>query len=302
MQDVNYLVNHGERRDYLYHIDSSTVISTMTPNQYSVEFVSPMKNVVDIFVLDYDIPGSRYLIDGTNDALWVMDRGLSWKLYHLDHGDYETCDTFVEMLNIKLGGTKSATLSKDGTLTFSADTGFTMDFNGTSLARITGFARAVNANSDLRSVERANFESRMYTSKNGELVAPCPMDIRHETSLMVTSPEIEQHLVETRSFRNQPVGLGRVDVGRKGHNDYNSIKRSEFFPIGKLSRFSLMFLKSDGYRAYDFHGVHHTLTLVIRYILGHSTHQAHSDFQTKLVPPSYLANHTFDGTSDDDDL
>ena len=81
--------------------------------------------------------------------------------------------------------------------------------------------------------------------------------------------------------------------------DYSSVPVKEFHPIGKLAKLTFNFVKKDG-DFYDFKGINHTLTMVIRYY----TPVQKRVFEQSVLNPNYNSNileymKTVDDNNDD---
>ena len=86
--------------------------------------------------------------------------------------------------------------------------------------------------------------------------------------ILLRCTEIDEHLLRSLSVGVNSLGLAKFKMGVLGFSDdrfdFSNVPEREFHPIGKLSRLSLRFERPDG-TLYDFKGVNHTITFVIRY-------------------------------------
>ena len=73
VEDVQFLLNNSEEDEFIMYIDSSQRDKVLypNPNQYSIVFTEPFKNVCGINVLDCLVPRTMYNIDTYNNTLMV---------------------------------------------------------------------------------------------------------------------------------------------------------------------------------------------------------------------------------------
>ena len=99
---------------------------------------------------------------------------------------------------------------------------------------------------------------------------PGLVNLSGERFVSIRSPEIDAHMYRDRASEPYHAGLGMVKMPGYGYRDqrydFVSFPHRTFHPIGKLSRFSVRLEKADG-SLYNAHGLDHTLTLVVRYLV-----------------------------------
>lgn len=125
--------------------------------------------------------------------------------------------------------------------------------------------------------------------KYHKLIAPGLVTLNGDRFIVLRSPEIETNMNSSLSYTKHCLGLAKFKLGTIGYsqNDlsYSKIPFKEFHPIGKLSRMTLRFERSDG-TLYDFKGVNHTITFSIYY---YEVIQK-SEFKMSILNPNYNAN------------
>lgn len=124
------------------------------------------------------------------------------------------------------------------------------------------------------------------TDPGHQIVAPGIYSLIGDRYVVLRCPEIEQHMYRSRSYERYTLGLAKFKLASEGYDDsrldYASLPPREFHPIGKLTNMTLRFERQDG-SLYNFRGVNHTITVVIRYYLPKKAH-AFSDYR---LNPSY---------------
>lgn len=102
------------------------------------------------------------------------------------------------------------------------------------------------------------------------LVPPGLVNLSGERYVTVRSPEIDAHMFRDRASEQYHAGFGMVKMPGYGYRDqrydFVSFPRRTFHPIGRLSRFTVR-LEKPGGELYNAHGIDHTLTLVVRYMV-----------------------------------
>ena len=100
------------------------------------------------------------------------------------------------------------------------------------------------------------------------LTSPGLYSLVGQRYILLRCIEIDDHLLRSLSVGVNSLGLAKFKMGVLGFSDdrfdFSNIPEREFHPIGKLSKLSLRFERPDG-SLYDFKGVNHTITFVIRY-------------------------------------
>lgn len=140
-----------------------------------------------------------------------------------------------------------------------------------------------------------------------QVISPGLYDLMGERYINVRCPEVEAVIYKDRAYERVNVGLGVIRLGVFGFQqqryDYSGLPAREFHPIGKLSKLTLRFEKSNG-DLYDFQGIEHTLILMVKYYSAR-----HQQFNTQLLNPSYTPDlqryyidYILDPDSDDEDV
>lgn len=103
---------------------------------------------------------------------------------------------------------------------------------------------------------------------NYVLTSPGLYSLVGQRYILLKCLEIDDHLLRSLSVGVNSLGLAKFKMGVLGFSDdrfdFSNVPEREFHPIGKLSKMSLRFERPDG-TLYDFKGVNHTITFVIRY-------------------------------------
>jgi len=71
MEDIDYLKSNSSKHSFIFYVDSQTRnrITYPNPNNYTINFTSPIYNVCSISVLDASIPKTHYNVDVYNNIL-----------------------------------------------------------------------------------------------------------------------------------------------------------------------------------------------------------------------------------------
>lgn len=106
--------------------------------------------------------------------------------------------------------------------------------------------------------------------KNGlqQIKSPGLYNLIGDRYILLKCKEIEDHLFRSRAYEKYTMGLAKFNIGLFGYDetrfDFSSTPPREFHPIGKLTNLTFNFHRPDG-SLYNFRGINHTLTIVIRY-------------------------------------
>jgi hypothetical protein len=127
-----------------------------------------------------------------------------------------------------------------------------------------------------------NMDMTLYAWR---LEAPYLYEFTGDTYLQIRCKEIEQYLFRTRAYETYNAGLAKIPLGIFGFTnqdfDYTSFPPREFHPIGKLSTMTFRFERFNG-QLYDFKGINHTFTMVIRYYAIRDR-----PFDSRILNPTY---------------
>lgn len=98
--------------------------------------------------------------------------------------------------------------------------------------------------------------------------APGMYSLIADRYVMLKCKEIEDHIFRNRAYEKFSFGLAKFNLAVLGYDDsrfdFNKVPTREFHPIGKLTSLTFRFERPDG-TLYDFKGINHTLTLVVKY-------------------------------------
>lgn len=151
-----------------------------------------------------------------------------------------------------------------------------------------------------------NFSLTLY-KKTHKIIAPGMHNLLGERYVMLRCKEVEEHLFKFRSYESYSMGMAKFKLSVQGFEDerfdFSSIPPREFHPIGKLPCLSFEFFNPDG-SYYNFRGVNHTLTLIIRY---YTPTRDPEIFKSKLNPEydpdifKYIQEKGFNTDSDSED-
>ena len=123
-----------------------------------------------------------------------------------------------------------------------------------------------------------------------QIISPGIVFFIGEKYIIIRSPEIEEHAFGSLGYNNFNQGIAKFKVSGVGFNDdkveLTKIPFKEFHPIGKLAKLTFRFETADG-ELYDFKGVNHTITYVIKYLKPRLINM--SEFKS-LLNPNYKNN------------
>jgi hypothetical protein len=160
---------------------------------------------------------------------------------------------------------------------------------------------SLNANSINLFKSAFNINVIINTSvRKYSIVPPGLIDLTGDTYINMRCKEIENHMgvngnrVETINGQslteiNQTIGYGlaKFKLGVMGYQeerfDFTAFEPRDIHPIGKLSNLTFRFERWDG-SLYNFRGVNHTLTLIIRYYSPKIEHVSRSKMISQLNP------------------
>ena len=145
MEDIHFLKQNATKESYMFVIDSDDRDKNIypNPNNYSIRFNTPFKNVYSLEVLDASIPRTQYLINPENDSLVFNVNYGPFQTIHLEHGDYSQL-TMIEELNNKLSShitveNLSSPAEKRNQYIFRSSYPFSFDMKQSSIRTILGF-------------------------------------------------------------------------------------------------------------------------------------------------------------------
>lgn len=131
-----------------------------------------------------------------------------------------------------------------------------------------------------------NFKLNMFKYLY-KIIAPGLYSLLGERYLTLHCPEVEEHLFKFRAYENFTMGLAKFKLSVQGFEDerfdFSTTPPREFHPIGKLPSLTFQFKNPDG-SFYNFRGINHTLTIIIRYYTPIQTEESIRVFKSKLNP------------------
>ena len=320
IDDIDYLKANSTLENFSFLIDSSDrdYISYPHPNKYVITFDSPFKNVVGFEIIDASIPRTMYSIDKYNNKLFfitntnnsnidintgTVSNGNNIEII-IEPGDY-TFQSMIakvnEMINPYLISIESISNPPElkNKIKFVSNNSFILDMNKSTSRNIFGFTLMQSSTSiGHRRVEELKYNSefnRYYHScsninnTNYEVYSSGIIDLIGEKYIILRCPEIEEHLTNNISYSKHNLGLAKFRLGLVGYNDQevsiNKIQAKKFHPIGKFSKFTLIFETSLG-ELYDFKGIEHNIIFNIKY------YEIKNDikFTKSLLNPNYTGN------------
>jgi hypothetical protein len=361
IEDINYLKENSIKQSYTFLIDSKDRDRNIfpTPSQYVVNFSIPFKNVIGLEVIDASVPRTMYNVDENNNTLYfyvgtskndnyvrfgmretiVNSEGKTvpytelFQKIEVDPGDY-TATTFISTFN-KLMSSINVDINIKAYTTppelsnmiqfYSESLPFIIDMNRSTIFEILGFDLYINADENLKNVDKRKYTyityyegkeefSRMYhstfnsISKHYIITSPGIVYFMGQKYIILRCPEIEEHLYRSLSYSKYNLGLAKFRVSSFGYNDervaITKLPIREFHPIGKLSRLTFKFETADG-NLYDFKGVNHNIVYAIYYYEP----KQHRLPTTSILNPEYKMNYLeyaykqeeIEGDSDEED-
>lgn len=314
IDDIDYLKQNSFKQSYTFIIDSEDRDHYLypNPNNYTINFTAPFKNVFGLEVVDASVPRTMYNIDKYNNILYykvlkqnddeIDPESIVYDRVEIETGDYSIARLILE-LNETLDDLYVESVSNPpdikNMLRFVSNHMFVLDMNRSSMKGVLGFNLTQNHISGVfkhnpRLKERQDSFRYFQSVQSGEeskhiVEAPGIVDLIGEKYVTLHCPEIEEHSTLSLSYSKYNLGLARFKLGIVGYNDENiSINRTqlrEFHPIGKFSRMTLEFKTKSG-NFYDFKGVNHNITFSIHYYEANSVR----NFGTSILNPNYNAN------------
>ena len=307
LDDIQFLKSHSFKQHYTFIIDSKDrdYIDNPYPNNYTIYFTEPFKNVFGLEVIDASVPRTMYNVDQNNNTL-VYSIGtidnvetLMYSTIELDIGDF-SLPQLIQLLNKKLSNLKIESLSTPpdvkNKIAFTSSYPFVLDMNKSTLRDTLGFNLSQNVDSGFftkitdpnitKDKNKFRYFMSKQTNSTHRIEAPGIVDLIGEKYVIINCPEIEEHSTLSLSYSKHNLGLARFKLGTLGYNDENiSIQKTsvrEFHPIGKFSRMTLTFKTQSG-KLYDFKGANHNITFKIYY------YQALTNipFNKSILNPNY---------------
>ena len=141
----------------------------------------------------------------------------------------------------------------------------------------------------------------------GQVLNPSGIiDLFGERYIQLRCPEIEEHLHRSRAYEKYNVGLAIIPTSLEYRNlseKFVLLPSRSFHPIGRLKRMTFRFETASG-ELYNFNGIDHTVTMIVRYYKVNEVQQLDSYVQNpnyRLNYLDYVHEHGFRDRSDSDD-
>ena len=119
LDDIQFLKTNSFKQHYTFIIDSKdrNYIDYPHPNNYTIQFTEPFKNVFGLEVVDASVPRTMYNVDKNNNILYYFVGDdisnvelLNYTKLELDIGDFSLAQ-LIQLLNVKLLNLKIESLS-----------------------------------------------------------------------------------------------------------------------------------------------------------------------------------------------
>jgi len=298
MEDVDYLEAHGDKVAFQFMVDSKNRDKTAwpTPSEYVIPFTTAFTHVVAVDVLEASIPRTNYNVDDSTCTLALSVNDGPYQTIVVDTGDYDIltlCTALSAALAPVTVTPTSVPAEVKSTLTFTSPVPFTFDFNvPNTMGEVLGFdAPSLQGQPGYAYVSPPAAPAPIVTTHphhhHHHAPPPPPPSYRFgalpagDGSYVLVAPGIYSlvgdryvllRCAEAESSRDASSeiyspGIAKFTLGVVGFAnaslDYARGGVREFHPIGRLSRLTLRFERPDG-TLYNFRGVNHTLTLVLR--------------------------------------
>ena len=224
------------------------------------------------------MPRTNYNVDDDTCALTCSENGGAPTTIALPTGDYDVLQ-LCAAIGAQLRGAGlhvSAAPSTNppeirSTITFTGALPFVLEMGSSTIAEVLGFDAHAQPDGGAGSYAYLGDPRRFGSvpSANGthRLVAPGIYSLVGDRYILLRCAEIESSRAAVSDNYSQ--GIAKFRLGVVGYAntsmDYVNGGTREFHPIGRLARLTLRFERPDG-KLYNFRGVNHTLTLVLRFI------------------------------------
>jgi len=323
IDDIQYLKQNSFKQSYSFIIDSKdrNYLDFRDPNNYTITFDEPFKNVFGLEVIDASVPKTMYNIDKYNNKLFIKInkpnnsdfihktiKNDEFDAFQIKEGEY-SISTLIKQINNEIykqyqNDIKINALSTPPEITnkiqFKSQYQFILNMNKSTINKSLGFDLTQNDNQNIHFEyipEISNditkykfFLSKFYEEQNQYFItSPGIVDLIGEKYVILNCPEIEDHSTVSLSYSKHNLGLARFKLGTIGYNDenisINKTKFREFHPIGKFSKMTLQFKTQQGF-LYDFKGANHNITFNIHYYQAHDINL----FNKSILNPNYNPN------------
>ena len=211
LDDIQFLKSQSFKQHYTFIVDSKDrdYIDNPYPNNYTIYFTEPFKNVFGLEVIDASVPRTMYNVDKNNNTLvyYVGNvdniETLNYITLELDIGDF-SLPQLIQLLNKKLINIKIESLSTPpdvkNKIAFTSSFPFVLDMNKSTLRDTLGFNLTQNVDSgfftkitDPNIIKDKNkfryFISKPFNSTH-RIEAPGIVDLIGEKYVILNCPEI----------------------------------------------------------------------------------------------------------------
>ena len=152
IDDIDYLKQNSFKQSYTFIIDSEDRDHSLypNPNNYSINFTAPFKNVFGLEVIDASVPRTMYNIDKYNNILYykvitndeIDPESIVYDRIELETGDYSIARLILE-LNETIDDIYVESVSNPpdikNKLRFVSDHMFILDMNRSTIKSVLGF-------------------------------------------------------------------------------------------------------------------------------------------------------------------
>lgn len=303
IEDIDYLKNNSIKQSFTFLIDSKDRDrnSFPDPNNYTITFSEPFRNVIGIEIVDASIPRTMYSVDIYNNSLYyyigsnntdeLVLNGFNsnikydinlFSLLNIPVGDY-SLQTFLPTFNNIDIGIQIVSVSNPPELTnlitFTCKNPFILNMYDSKISETLGFDTLIKENNDNRykffsSYNNDNILMKMYHSlydSDNEwyyITSPGMVYFMGDKYIILRCPDIEDHSFNSLSYAKHNLGIAKFRINGLGFNDekleITKVPIREFHPIGKFTKMTLKFQNPDGL-LYDFKGVNHNIVFAIYY-------------------------------------
>jgi hypothetical protein len=328
IDDIQYLKQNSFKQSYTFIIDSKdrNYLDFREPNNYTITFDEPFKNVFGLEVIDASVPKTMYNIDKYNNILYykINDSSIEYREF-INNTIHSTDNNYFSQITLSTGEYSISTLIKEINYNFFKKYGnndvikikalttppdisnkiefiskfqFCLNMNISTINKSLGFDLTQNDNNtnDFEYISEIHNDINKYKfffsknfDTNHKIISPGIVDLIGEKYVILNCPEIEEHSTISLSYSKHNLGLARFKLGIIGYNDENiSINKTKLREFHPIGKFSKMTLqfKTQAGFLYDFKGTNHNITFNIHY------YQAidNNEFNKSVLNPNYNPN------------
>lgn len=210
MEDIDKLISDSHTQDTLLFIDSKLRDRLVYPNpeEYTIRFSKPLRNVFSVKVIDSSIPRTHYTISPVSNSFVyrVLD---NWKTAYVPIGNY-TIDELIVVMNSLLQNVSVSHLSYPSDLRkqllFKSEFDFEIDTKLSSIKYVLGLDCSVQntAQTERGLILSSNDEPQFYdyvTSDDRLNFEPTQLiSVNSDSVLYFTLPTIDDSYLHTIRF------------------------------------------------------------------------------------------------------